>query len=528
MDLNDDESNGDGNARESRDPDSLRATSGFTRDRQTGLWLVGVFIASRIAAYAAGVRFDGLPITFYWQYLDLELLRTELLRSLFFQHSQPPLFNLLLGIVTKVAPGGEGVLLAVLYRGLGLILTLALFWLMRELEVGRRVAFWVTIMVVVSPAVILYENYAFYTYPVTVGLVVMALFLKRYLDDYRLVNGLVFFSLMAAIALTRSLFHLLWVFGVVAGVWTVSHGYRLRTLRAAAVPVFLVTAVYVKNLVIFGFFGVSSWFGMSLAIVTVFPLDQAARSELFEQGKLSQYAYYSPFKRPEVYGLGFGSTGVAALDRPTKPGGHVNFNHIGYIDVSRQYMEDAISALVERPDGAARGVLAATGFYFRPANEYYYVRNNRDQIRAFDAAYGSFFYGRPIYRDEYDRPESGRPIGWYVRGLGRVSPTIVVLYLAAFLVGVVTLIRGVRTRRFSASGSTLIFAVGTIVWITVFGVSLEVRENNRFRFPSEPLVAASVAAGVSRWIRSRDTTPGDNPLNPINADPDETHPSTAA
>jgi hypothetical protein len=66
--------------------------------------IVAVFVASRIAAYAAGIRFDADPLTWYWQYIDTVLLKERLLESLYYLHSQPPLFNLLLGVTLKAFP----------------------------------------------------------------------------------------------------------------------------------------------------------------------------------------------------------------------------------------------------------------------------------------------------------------------------------------------------------------------------------------------------------------------------------------
>ena len=37
------------------------------------------------------------------QYLDPLLLKSDLLKSLFYLHSQPPIFNLFLGIVLKLS-----------------------------------------------------------------------------------------------------------------------------------------------------------------------------------------------------------------------------------------------------------------------------------------------------------------------------------------------------------------------------------------------------------------------------------------
>ncbi len=63
-------------------------------------WLLAViamFLLSRSAAMAAGVRFDASPLGYFLQYLDPHLLRARLGESLWYLHSQPPLFNLLLG-----------------------------------------------------------------------------------------------------------------------------------------------------------------------------------------------------------------------------------------------------------------------------------------------------------------------------------------------------------------------------------------------------------------------------------------------
>ena len=49
--------------------------------------IVAVFAASRIAAYAAGIRLDPDPLTWYWQYIEPALLKERLLESLFYLHS---------------------------------------------------------------------------------------------------------------------------------------------------------------------------------------------------------------------------------------------------------------------------------------------------------------------------------------------------------------------------------------------------------------------------------------------------------
>src|SRR5262249_12387935 len=56
-----------------------------------------VFVLSRaLCRWALGIRFDARPIEYFLQYLDVPLLKNQLLRSLYYLHSQPPGFNLFL------------------------------------------------------------------------------------------------------------------------------------------------------------------------------------------------------------------------------------------------------------------------------------------------------------------------------------------------------------------------------------------------------------------------------------------------
>ena len=66
------------------------------------LAIAGVFAVSRVAARLAGVTFDTSPLTRFWQIADTNLLHHHLLQTLWNLHSQPPLFNLWLGINLKL------------------------------------------------------------------------------------------------------------------------------------------------------------------------------------------------------------------------------------------------------------------------------------------------------------------------------------------------------------------------------------------------------------------------------------------
>ena len=69
--------------------------------RSQVLIIIVVFIISRIFALLLGLHLHIWALSAYWQYLDLETLRNHLLTGVWYDHVQPPAFNLFLGIVLK-------------------------------------------------------------------------------------------------------------------------------------------------------------------------------------------------------------------------------------------------------------------------------------------------------------------------------------------------------------------------------------------------------------------------------------------
>ena len=145
------------------------------------LAMVGLFVLVQGGYRLAGVSFDATPLIHFWQFLDPELLRSRLGESLLYLHSQPPLFNLFLGLVLKLAPGAEAATFGALYLALGLALYLLTFAVMRQLGVGRPVALALSTWLMVSPSFVLYEHWLFYTLPLATLLMTSAWLLGKLL-----------------------------------------------------------------------------------------------------------------------------------------------------------------------------------------------------------------------------------------------------------------------------------------------------------------------------------------------------------
>src|SRR5207248_2947716 len=183
------------------------------------LVIVVVFVASRAAAFVAGVRYDDGLLHNAYQLLDVRLLRDDPLVSIFYLHSQPPLFNLFTAAVVQLPGGLVQSTLAVTWAGAGLATALLVFATMARLGVRPWLGVLIVSLYLVAPETILSESWFFYT-ELQVLLTALALFaLTRFAVTRRTWDGVLFTSCLGALVLMRSSFHLLLLVLVLAIVW---------------------------------------------------------------------------------------------------------------------------------------------------------------------------------------------------------------------------------------------------------------------------------------------------------------------
>ena len=231
--------------------------------------LIFFFIITRIFYYFIGIRFDITPLYWFFQFIDPLLLKTELLKSVLYLHTQPPGFNLFLGLIIKLANNSEVLIFTLAYQMIGLIMVLSLYTILRKLAVPLRITLPLTMFFAISPPVIFLENWLFYTYPATCLLALSLIFLNNYFDKRAYTHLFFFFSTIALIVLTRSLFHPIWFIITLVGIVAYDRHNAKRIILCALLPLLIISAVHVKNYVLFKQVGLSSWFGMNLAKMTL-------------------------------------------------------------------------------------------------------------------------------------------------------------------------------------------------------------------------------------------------------------------
>lgn len=478
-----------------------------------GWWLAVLvgYVVSRILARAVfGVTFDDNPLLWFWQYLDPELLRNDVLASLWVQHAQPPLYNLYLSSVLKTCGGASTGCFETTYFGFGLALHLGLFALILRLGVDRRVALGATLLFAFAPASILYEHWLFYTYPMTALLVGSGVFIHRAVaGGGRTRDTAIACTLLAAAVLTRSLFHLVWLAGALTLIaWPLRRQWR-RLVAVAALPVMLCVAVYAKNAVVFGEFSTSSWLGMSLARLSIEPIPPGERRALVSNGTIGRVSLVKPFSPVDDYPPGLvrdAPTGHPALDATHKTTSAPNYNHGAYLAIGRAYRRDARALLFERPEVYRASVARAWTKFSMAPSIILFLRTNRERMGGWADAYMKALYGFELVPVREGAPPTRPELRYVMRGWGALY-----LLLAAGSVFVASL-RGLREwlrpGGDAALGALLLFASGTVAYVAIVGNALELGENNRFRFMIEPLLFALIAWLLGGSMQRRSRKPG--------------------
>jgi hypothetical protein len=484
--------------------------------------VVAAFALSRVGYYAAGVEFDSSPLGGYWQYIDPPLLRERLLESLWHLHSQPPLYNLFLGLVLKAAGGDYELFFQLVYLAAGLLLAVLLYRLMRRLGVGAWASAALAAVYAASPAAVLFETWLYVEELAALGLLGGAVLLHRFAERGRAVDAAGAFALLAAVALSRTLFHLVWLVGLVALVWVAQPGRRKLVLAAAAVPLALVLAVYVKNLVLYDTLSSTSCSGINAARVTTNLLPEAERRRLVRAGELSRFALESPFAVTRTVPEAFRREprrGIPLLDRRLKASGAPNFDHAAYLRICDEYLDDALTVLRKEPGTYSRAVRQGSFIFWRPPSQYpLFDRDNRETVQWLERAYGLVFYGQLNPAKDLVPLAFGLSGDYSVgRRIGEVAWFALLGYLLAAGFAAAVLWRALRERRASPLALACAYALWNIAWVTLVGIGFEAGENNRFRYLTDPLALALVAAlatrALARW-RQRRAAPATRPPPP--------------
>ena len=159
-----------------------------------------------------GIQFEYEWVAKMWHFIDVEMLKNDLLNSLYYFHYQPPLFNLFLGFVLKQGVLSPEFLLRVIFLAISLSIALLIHHISFKKINKSFFPLFMSMLFLVFPETVLYENWPIYTWTSALFLVLGYFVLDRYNEYKKQKDLFFFFLLMSFLVLTRSAFHPVYYF----------------------------------------------------------------------------------------------------------------------------------------------------------------------------------------------------------------------------------------------------------------------------------------------------------------------------
>ncbi|MDC0216057.1 hypothetical protein OAJ75_03090 [Candidatus Pelagibacter sp.] len=238
--------------------------------------IITIFIISRTLYYSLGIRFEGEP--HYWQILPIDLLKTDLLNSLFYNFSQPPFLNFIYGIAIKITNTlpetvyqGGGNYLYVLhftYLFFGIISFLHFFDISQSF-LSKNNAFFLISFLMIMPLTILWENHGYKDYLTMCFLVSSINYSLCIIKNNSFKNYFLLGVYLTFLCLLRETFHLFWAYLFVFFEYFCNRRIK-KTVLLFLMITFFVLPFYLKNLLIFNKFQIAGWMYENLTQKTLF------------------------------------------------------------------------------------------------------------------------------------------------------------------------------------------------------------------------------------------------------------------
>lgn len=440
------------------------------------------FVVSRAVLAGAGLPF-GFSLDWMWL-ADTADLRDRLAETLWYFHAFPPGMDLLTGLLLKL--GGDATGAAALAHGLffllGLALANALVALGLALGLRPRAAVIVSVVFLLTPPAIFFEHLYLYEWPIVTLVAVSAVAFHRACLRPSIGRWLAFFGICAAIAVTRSTFHLVWFVALIGAAMAVSGGATgRRAALAGALPgLLLVLAVYGKNAWLFGEFAASTFGPASFHLVTVDRMPRAERDRWMADGRLSRFAAISPYAPPRAYARFFGSGSLPGWPAQVTRLDHVsvrapNFNHWFILFAHRARRRDVEAYLWGHPLGYVRNVWIGLQALLGPSTDWHpRTGTPASPHEAHRAVLGPYVtvYSAVLHRLPF------APVGVYV-----FLP--LVLAWAAWRASVLWRAGPAEER---ARGALVAYCVAQVVFVIAISSMATYLESSRYRFQIEPFI----------------------------------------
>lgn len=282
------------------------------------VYVLILFILTRILIFNA-IGYNNVLDFFHFS--DTELLRTELIRTIFYNHSQPLLLNFLLGLLLKIFDGNKQNI-SIAFYFIHLLLTLGIilisYEIMKLFNLNKKIVYFILLFLVLNPNFLYYENYSnpLYSHINCYLYFQLAYFILRYCLKMRTKDEIYIYITL----LIQSQIWSAWQPYLIIIIFLFLRVFINKINKRKFIIFFLFFILSltpsIKNFIQFGVFANSSWTGIYLSTVLV-PEPECANhwpnDEDIQNAKKNINSEY--FKQPSLYGPKSATNNLAIISK---------------------------------------------------------------------------------------------------------------------------------------------------------------------------------------------------------------------
>ena len=306
-----------------------------------------LFCFSRIIIYLSGI-YPNLLFG-YWQTQDYKLLSQDLFRSLIYLHSEPVLWNLLLGVTIKIFKENLKFVAFFFYFYHVILSFFIIYYSILIADYFRssvKVKLFLAFFLILSPNLIFFENWIFYTHTTCFLFFQLTYFLLRFFKNNELkLEFLIYLNLLLLTTLWKA-FHPLIIFLFFLFFLLLSKNLKLRRSVFIFSLFFVISIIpMIKNKLIFGFFSNGSLVGLNLTQTIpskskahFIDIDNNVNNCTFDINERDEYNYFIQFKKNKD-----------DYNHPSLVGNLSGKNNLGGIYKSKECIKVFFSYITENP-----------------------------------------------------------------------------------------------------------------------------------------------------------------------------------
>ena len=409
----------------------------------------------------------------FWQHIPLAVLREKPLESLFYLHAQPPLFNFIGMIMDAVFGDFFLKILHFSHIVLGSLMCGMFFFTIFVLTNAYYYSLVVSLLVALNPSLFLYEAFPMYML-LSAFFVMTCIFFITLYHRYNKTRYL-FLSAITSVLLVllQSFFHIVFLFLLFVLIGVMAPVKTRKLLFFVLIVLFCIPlSLYLKNVLIYNFFGSTSWTGSNLWRIASAGYSEGERIEMFKDGIIEEAAACRDvFDKPSAF-IKFGydkKSDILLL-------GNDDYHNINMVDISRMHGKNAVRVILNDYTRYLKNVWNAYYIFCRLSYETRPLQANKMRLHPIHITINEIFHGTFIMRK----------IG---KGGIMQSTSLYVIAFPLFLF--LLACKFVRDTKFSFSRMLFFIQMNVgyiimalfVLYVVSVSILFEYGENARFKFP---------------------------------------------